>query len=741
MYADIIVDISAENLDKTYQYSIPDALVDTAVPGTPVVIPFGRGNRSIKGFIVGLSDIPKIDQDKIKPIKSIEGKANSIDSRMIALAWWIKEQFGSTMNDALRTVIPVKRSVEAKLSKTIKSLEEPEKLTCRLEEAEKKHHVAKVRFLTELISSGSLDYGLVTGKLGISTALIRKFTEEGVITVETNRVYRNPFNGTDRNGYVKPVLNPGQRSIADEIIGDLESGIRRDYLIHGITGSGKTEIYMEVIDKVLEQGRQVIMLIPEIALTYQTVKRFYMRFGDRISIINSKLSGGERYDQYLRAKNGEADIVIGPRSALFTPFPNPGLIIIDEEHESSYNSESAPRYKAGAVALKRAEMENASVILGSATPSMESYTMAKAGRLKLFTLDKRAGNASYPHIHVVDMRKEMKEKNRSIFSRKLKELISEKLEKHEQSILFLNRRGYSGFLSCRSCGKVIKCPHCDISLTVHNDSTMVCHYCGYTIPLMDTCPDCGSKYMASFGIGTQKVEEMLKNDFPGADVLRLDADTTKKKNGYEEVLSKFANQEADILIGTQMIVKGHDFHNCTLVGILMADMSLFVPDFRSGERTFQLLTQASGRAGRGSKAGDVVIQTYNPDNYCIQTAARADYLTFYSDEMALRRTMDYPPARCMLVISIEDKDEAKADEAARGLATRIRTYFSYEKEMRKILGPVPGTPAKANDLYIRIIIIKAGDYGLLLRIKNDTEQFLRTDFDDENAVSAGFTFN
>ena len=740
MYADIIVDISAENLDKTYQYLIPAELEEKAVPGTPVVIPFGRGDRTIDGYIVGLSDEPKIAPERIKAILAIKPRSNSIDAKMIALAWWIKEQLGSTMNDALHTVIPVSKEVTSKLSKTIILLEPAEKLRARLDEAVRKHHVAKARFLNELITAGSLDYRLVTGKLGISTSLIKSFEEQRIITVSTEKVYRNPFHDLKRDSVKVFELNQEQKAVSDEIISDLEHGTRKDYLLHGITGSGKTEVYMKIIEKVLELGKQVIMLIPEIALTYQTVKRFYTRFGDRISIINSRLSGGERYDQYLRAKNGETDIVIGPRSALFTPFRNLGLIIIDEEHEGSYTSENPPRYKARDVAYKRGELENASVLLGSATPSMESYTQSRAGRLKLLTLDKRAGNASYPQVHVVDMRNEMREKNRSIFSRKLKTLISEKLEKREQSILFLNRRGYSGFLCCRSCGNVIKCPHCDISLTVHNDSTMVCHYCGYKVPVADSCPSCGSKYMAGFGTGTQKVEEMIKQEFPSARVLRLDADTTKKKNGYEEVLSKFANMEADILIGTQMIVKGHDFPNCTLVGILMADMSLFVPDFRSGERTFQLLTQASGRAGRGELPGDVVIQTYNPDNYCIRTAKDADYISFYNEEMALRRTMDYPPARCMLTVMCEAPDEQVADDLAARISTYIRTYFSREKELRRILGPVPATPAKINDIYRRMIIIKSGDYGLLVRIKDMVEGYTVRDL-SLSGVTVGFSFN
>ena len=758
MYADIIVDISAENLDRSYQYLIPPGLLESIRPGVPVIVPFGRGSRTISGYVVGISDKPKISGDRIKPIMSIRENSNSIDSKMIALAWWMKEQFGSTMNEALHTVIPVSKKIRENYLRTIISLEPRENLEARLKEAERKKHVAKRRFLEELIENGRLDYSLTTGRLNISSRVISRFEEEGVIQIRSERVYRNPFEETDRSGYQKPVLNEEQKKISDSIIDDIRNGKRSDYLIHGITGSGKTEIYMEVIDEVLQRGRQVIMLIPEISLTYQTVKRFYLRFGNRISIINSRLSGGERYDQYLRAKHGEADIVIGPRSALFTPFERLGLIIIDEEHETSYISEQAPRYNSREVALYRGRMENACVILGSATPSLDSYAMANAGRLKKFTITRRAGNAMLPDVHVVDLREELKNGNKSIFSEKLQELIKDRLDKGEQTMLFLNRRGYSGMVSCRSCGHVIKCPHCDISLTLHHknglfvsgagygseksSSKMICHYCGHTEETVKVCPKCGSKYIGSFGTGTQKVEEMIRSGYPSARVLRLDADTVRQKNGYEEILSAFANEEADILVGTQMIVKGHDFRKCTLVGILVADMSLFSPDFRAGERTFQLLTQASGRAGRGDLKGDVVIQTYNPDHYCIRTAADSDYGSFFREEYAYRVIMDYPPARCMLTIILSSENESVLREFSEKTAGSIRTGFSDEKELRRITGPVNAPVYRVNDIYRRLITIKSGDYALLVRIRDFVEESSGSGKAPDNLrVSLDYAFN
>ena len=751
MYADIIVDISAENLDKTYQYLIPDRLKERVAAGTPVIIPFGKGNRTISGYVVDISDKAKIAPERIKPIVSIKEKENSIDSKMVALAWWIKERFGSTMNDALHTVIPVNKKVRENLARTIVPKESTEELKARLGEAVRKKHVAKQRFLEELLSAGKLDYYLTTKKLNISASVIQKFEEEQVIRIESAQVYRNPFEEVDRNGYEKPILNEEQSKVSETIISDIRNGESSDYLIHVITGSGKTEIYMSVIDEVLSRGKKVIMLIPEISLTYQTVKRFYMRYGNRISIINSRLSGGERYDQYLRIKRGEADICIGPRSALFAPFDDLGLIIIDEEHEGSYISEKAPRYSAREVAFKRAGMEGASVILGSATPSLEAYTMAKSGRIRLLSVLKRANNAELPDVHVVDMREELKARNRSIFSRELKDLISDRLNRHEQIMLFLNRRGYTGTLSCRSCGHVIKCPHCDISLTVHqaensvanaprmtgrtaalnsrtgqaenDDRTMDCHYCGDVEPVAKVCPECGSPYIGSFGIGTQKVEEYIRSEFPDARVLRLDADTTKNKNSYEEILSSFSNEEADILVGTQMIVKGHDFGKCTLVGILIADMSLYSPDFRAGERTFQLLTQASGRAGRGKLKGDVVIQTYNPDHYCIETASHADYQGFYEDEIAYRKVMGYPPARCMLTVVLESKNEQLVRDCSDRYTEMLKKCCREIKGHNRLVGPADAPLYKANDYYRRVVTVKSDDYSMLVKLKDITQEW------------------
>lgn len=725
-YADIIVDISNENLDKTYQYQIPVELYEQAVIGAPVLIPFGRGNRRIKGYIVGLSNQPKLEADLIKPIVTIETRELAIEHHLVALAAWIKEHYGATMNEALRTVIPVKKRVR-EVEKRMVVLNVADKEAIRiLEEAKlKKNYVARVRLLTELIPARAMDFDVIIQKLNISRATIDSLVKINVIRIESERRYRNPVAVAERTNK-RHSLNIEQQQIVDQITNDYMNGIRKNYLIHGVTGSGKTEVYLDIIEQVILTGKQVILLIPEIALTFQTVKRFYERFGDRISILNSRMSHGERYDQSVRAKNGEIDIMIGPRSALFTPFQKLGLIIIDEEHEASYKSDKPPKYHARETAVERARMLNASVILGSATPSLEAYYRCGTKKYKLFELKSRAKDARLPSVEIVDLREELKNGNKTIFSEKLKAYMNDRLEKKEQMMLFLNRRGYAGFISCRSCGHAMRCPHCDISLTSHKDGRLVCHYCGYEEPIPSICPVCGSKYIASFGTGTQKVEEMVRGVFPNARVLRMDADTTKSKDGHEEILSKFANHEADILIGTQMIVKGHDFPLVTLVGILAADLSLNAGDYRAAERTFQLLAQAAGRAGRGNKPGEVVIQTYLPEHYSIVNAAKEDYISFYQQEMSFRSLLSYPPVFHMLVVLVLSKNETKSGQAAWLLAEAALDWLKNNSfdDSTNIIGPAPASLTKANDIYRRVIYIKQKHYDVLIQIKNFLEEYI-----------------
>lgn len=721
-YADIIIDISHENLDKTYQYAIPKEFSKEAEIGALVLVPFGKGNRIIQGYIVGLSSQPKIEKNLIKPLIRVVTEAPVIESHLIYLAYWMKETFGGTINDALKAVIPVRKAVKIKEQKSIELAVDFEKANQLYFEYQRKNNKARLRLMEVLLREKVLDYDIAIHQLNISRATLQGLEKQGITKIRSEQVYRNPI--TAQPEEYRPIeLNEEQKYAVQDFTREYQEGKRGVYLIHGITGSGKTEVYMEMIHSVVMQGKQVILLIPEIALTYQTVLRFRRRFGERISIMNSKMSQGERYDQSLRAKNGEIDIIIGPRSALFTPFQKLGLIIIDEEHENSYKSESTPKYHAVEVAKKRGELTEASVVLGSATPSLESYRSAKMGEIKLYRLTKRAKEAKQPTVWIVDLREELKKKNKSIFSEKLKSLIQDRLNKKEQIMLFLNRRGYAGFVSCRSCGYVMKCPHCDISLTTHNNGKLICHYCGYEEPQPAACPGCGSKYIASFGTGTQKVEELVKKEFPGVRVLRMDMDTTRNKGGHEAILSAFSEQKADILVGTQMIVKGHDFPKVTLVGIIAADLSLYTGDFRSSERTFQLLCQAAGRAGRDSLPGEVVIQTYHPDHYSITTAAEGNYEAFYSQEIQYRSLMQYPPAAHMLVALITSKEEDRAEKASLHLGEAIRLYMEQQLLQAQIIGPAPAGLSKANDCYRRVIYIKYGEYDGLVALKNYAEGF------------------
>ena len=563
--------------------------------------------------------------------------------------------------------------------------------------------------------------------------------QQQILKVESSRQFRNPVSHLDQKGY-HLTLNENQQRVVDTVCSDLDAGIHKTYLLRGVTGSGKTEVYMELIAHTVAQGRQAIVLIPEIALTYQTVMRFYNRFGDRVSIMNSKLSQGERFDQFERAKAGDIDIMIGPRSALFTPFPHLGLIIIDEEHETSYKSETAPRYHARDVAIERARMNDASVLLGSATPSVDSYYQAMQGKYQLLTLSERVEKKPLPDCEVVDLRSELRAGNRSIFSERLQELMEDRLKKRQQIMLFLNRRGISGFISCRACGYVIQCPHCDVSLSQHAGGRMVCHYCGYEQPLPKICPSCGSKYLGGFKAGTQKIEMLVRQRFPQARVMRMDFDTTRTKDAYEKILHAFANQEADILIGTQMIVKGHDFPNVTLVGVLAADMSLHVPDFHASERTFQLLTQAVGRAGRGKEPGQAVIQTYDPDHYSITTAKEQNYEAFYGQEIEYRKMMRYPPVWNMLYILCASKNEAAASEAAVALMGKIDQIVRENSEKIFPIGPSDAPVAKISDVYRKVIYVKTREYQTLVILKDGLEAFIKDNRLYQN-VAVGFDFN
>lgn len=726
LYANIIIDISHEKLDRTFQYRIPEKLLDQIHPGTPVEIPFGRSNRKIRGYVVEVTEEPEFAPERIKPVSHVIREGIPIEGQLIALAAWMRENFGGTMNQALKTVLPVKQKTTEKEQRLIWLKPDPTTAKSLLGELQRKHQTARARLLEALLEQSPLPYETVTQKLNITVSVIRAMQERELIRVESIRSWRNPLDQMKKQGTVV-TLNPAQQQIVTGIENGWRSGDERPCLLHGVTGSGKTEVYMELIKSVLREGKQAIVLIPEIALTFQTVLRFYNHFGERVSILNSRMSPGERSDQFERAKRGLLDVMIGPRSALFTPFPNLGVIIIDEEHEAAYKSETVPRYHARETAIARGMLCGAHVVLGSATPSVESYDRAQQGQYRLFEMKERVSARPLPTVYTVDLREELRNGNRSILSDRLRKLMTDRLEKKEQIMLFLNRRGVAGFVSCRSCGEVIKCPHCDVSLNLHNDGKLVCHYCGYQQPMVKKCPSCGSSYVGGFKAGTQKIEQYVRQQFPSARVLRMDLDTTRKKGGYESILSAFSNQEADILIGTQMIVKGHDFPNVTLVGILAADLSLHISDYRAPERTFQLLTQAAGRAGRGCRQGEVVIQTYQPEHYSIVTAAAQDYEAFFQQEIFFREMLHYPPKWHMLVVHAASEKEMLVKQAQDMLKYKLLTKMEKEKEHLQIIGPADAAVSRINDIFRKVLYVKAEDYQLLVQAKNMLEQEIRKD--------------
>ncbi len=729
-YAQIIIDISHGRLDRPFTYRIPEALQNDLCLGSLVVVPFGKGDTKRKGYVIGFSNTCEYPDGKLKEIEAIaSGGTDVTGDNAVRLALWMKQRYGSTMAVALRTVLTSRKQAKPCEHRSIHLLLSKDDAEKKRHEFAMKHQVARERLLRELMEAPDQPYSLIIQKLHVTAPVIAALKKQGILEVRTEMFLRNPVS-IEKCEEAGICLSPEQRAISEGVLQDFEAlqegkDIPRVSLIHGITGSGKTEVYIAIIEEIVKRGRQAIMLIPEISLTYQTLMRFYRHFGDRVSVMNSTLSESEKSDQFERARRGEIDVIIGPRSALFTPFPRIGAIIMDEEHESSYKNESMPKYHTREVAEKIASMQNGVVVLGSATPSLESYYQAKEGKYRLYELSRRLTGGTLPSVEITDLREELRAGNHSILSRRLSELVSDRLAKGQQTMLFLNRRGFSGFVSCRSCGFVPKCPHCSVSLSLHRGGRLLCHYCGYEEPMPDKCPECGSPYISGFHAGTEQAESFLSRQFPKARILRMDADTTRTKGSYEKILSSFANEEADILIGTQMIVKGHDFPNVTLVGILLADQSLNASDYRSAERTFQLLTQAAGRAGRGKYPGDVVIQTYEPEHYSIVHAAHQNYEEFYREEMVYRKLLRYPPAEHLLAIQIISRSEEHASLFAhktRALLEQL-TAAAREKNPDRLLfiGPAPAVLEKLRDEYRYVIYVKSPDYDTLIVCKDGVE--------------------
>lgn len=747
-YANIIIDISHEKVDKTFQYKIPEQLRGILEEGMCVQVPFGKGDHLRQGYVVEVTDQTQFPEDRLKQVAGIVRESLPVEADAIKLAAWMKQTYGSTMIAALKTVLPVKQAMKPKEKKKITRLLTIEETRWVWAEAIRKHQRARAKVLEELTREEVLPYELVRAKLNVSQATLKSLEREGIIKIERENYYRNPVK-LEVNREDGRELNKEQARIREKVLCDFDEGKRKTYLIHGITGSGKTEVYLSLIEGMIKRKKQCIVLIPEIALTYQTLLRFYKRFGDRVSVMNSTLSAGEKFDQCERAKKGELDVIIGPRSALFVPFPNLGMIVIDEEHESSYKSETMPRYHARESAEYLAGLKGACLVLGSATPSLEAYYRAQKGSYELFTLNSRPTGGNLAAVSIIDLRKELREGNRSIFSRRLQELMEDRLAKKEQAMLFLNRRGYAGFVSCRACGYVMKCPHCDVSLSQHLGGRMVCHYCGYETRQPQKCPECGSAYILGFKAGTEQIEQQLLSRFQGIRVLRMDADTTRKKDSYEKILAAFSAGEADVLVGTQMIVKGHDFPNVTLVGVLAADLSLNDNDYRSGERTFQLLTQAAGRAGRGQRPGEVLIQTYRPDHYSILCSASQDYRAFYEKEILYRGLGEYPPVIHMMAILITSPNEKKGETFAGRIVEMIKEQMpclADNSDVKKVdtsgkvtlIGPARASIGRINDIYRFLIYCKSSKYRQLTKIKDIVESYVQSAGSREENIQFDF---
>ena len=656
MYAEVIVDISHEAIDKSFSYRIPEDMVLHV--GDPVLVPFGRGKK--KAYVLSIHERVCFPEEKIKDIDSVLDKEFSVEEELLSLAVWMSREYGTGLNQCLKTVIPVKKKVK---------------------------------------------------KRGKATELLWK-AEEAPLSLTKEQA--NVLEG------IKLAFSKGEKAA----------------LLFGVTGSGKTEVYLKLMEEIIRKGKEVIFLIPEISLSFQTRSRIEKRFPGLVSVLHSKMSQGERAESMEKCRSGEVKILMGPRSALFAPFSNLGLIIMDEEQDRSYKSEQAPRYETRDVIRKRGKLSSCPVLFGSATPSVQLFSEVEKGNLPCFCLHNRAVEGStLPKMQVVDMRKELEEGNRSIFSRVLEGKIQERLDRGEQVMLFMNRRGYAPFVSCRKCGEALRCPHCDVSLNLHKNGILQCHYCGYQTNLPKICPNCKSKYLAAFGTGTEKLESICHSIFPKAGILRMDRDSTGKKGKYEEILQAFSEEKADILLGTQMIVKGHDFQKVTLVGIIAVDQILLDSDFQAGEWAYQLITQVSGRAGRGERAGEVLIQSYQPDHPLLELALKQDYLSFYKEEKNYRKRLSYPPFSVMLAMQCIYTEEAYLDYILGKLMPRVQERI--RDGGGETYGPFPATVYKIKDKFRKIIYIKHSNHDIILQLRDYFIQELKQE-DKRNLILLQF---
>ncbi|WNN77228.1 primosomal protein N' [Lysinibacillus capsici] len=762
LIAEVIVDVSTYHVDRPFDYQVPVEWISVIELGSRVKVPFGP--RNVLGFVVGLKKETDVPLNKLKAINQILDMEPVLTEEMLRMAKWLKNDTICYEIDALQVMLP--SALRAKYEKMIK-LQQGQQLPLEVQAifgkrqrvnfkeferagllpllkqlvaenivaienvVKQQGNVKEIRMVQITADQQLIERALeqssraakqrlllqwmclhlgeiftpqqICDEARVSISVLEAVIDKGAAQFIQEEVFRDPFTKEVSRTHALQLTSEQQVAL-QAITTAMDQQIAQTFLLHGVTGSGKTEVYLQAIQKVLEEGKEAIMLVPEISLTPQMTERFRSRFGEMVAVMHSGLSVGEKYDEWRKIQQGKVKVVVGARSAIFAPFTNIGLIILDEEHESTYKQEDSPRYHARDVAIWRSEFYNCPIILGSATPALESFARAKKGVYKLLSLKHRALHQALPTVFIADMREELRQGNRSMFSQSLIEAIRLRLEKKEQMVLFLNRRGYSSFVLCRDCGTVVQCPNCDISLTYHRTTEKLkCHYCGYEEHVPQICPQCQSDHIRYFGTGTQKVEEELYKLFPEARVLRMDVDTTKHKGAHEEILETFGAGHADILLGTQMIAKGLDFPNITLVGVLSADTSLHLPDYRAAERTFQLLTQVSGRAGRHDKLGEVIIQTYTPEHYAIELARTQEYEPFYEREMFLRRRSNYPPYYFVALIQLSHEDVMMAAEYAGRVADWLRGNLSNQVA---IIGPTTASIARLQNRYRYQCLIK-----------------------------------
>ncbi|PEC49780.1 primosomal protein N' [Bacillus sp. AFS077874] len=781
-YASVLVDVSVRQTDRPFDYKVPTRWQDAIQPGMRVIVPFGP--RKVQGFVLSIKETTNVE--KVKEIEEVLDVMPVLTEELLLLGSYLSQKTLCFFISAYQAMLPTaikavyKKHVQVTSEEALDQLA-PElanlfSIVKRREWTEIESLVSKISLVQRAIKEGLLEieyevknkankktervvsllkvldeelpiikspqqkdiieYLRMNGQtsvkelkecLGITDSPIKTLEKNEVISIKTVEVYRDPYEGREIERSKPLPLIEEQQIAFEQIVSSFHERKNKIHLLHGVTGSGKTEVYLQAIQVVLSEGKEAIVLVPEISLTPQIVGRFKSRFGNDVAVLHSGLSIGEKYDEWRKIQRKEVKVVVGARSAIFAPFENIGMIIIDEEHETTYKQDEHPRYHARDIAIWRGEYHHCPIVLGSATPTLESFARAGKGVYELNTMSKRVNQGPLPEVEIVDMREQLRIGNRTMFSTALHEKILDRLEKKEQIILFLNRRGYSSFVMCRDCGYTIQCPHCEVSLTYHkHNHHLKCHYCGYETYMPKQCPSCQSEHIRFFGTGTQKVEEAITKTYPEARVIRMDNDTTSRKGAHEKMLKQFGNGEADILLGTQMIAKGLDFPNVTLVGVLAADSSLHLPDFRASERTFSLLTQVSGRAGRHEKPGEVVIQTYSPEHYSIELAKTQDYVAFYEEEMKIRRSFRYPPFYYLVLISIAHNDLIKTVKVSEQIAGYLREYLS---EGSIVLGPVASPIAKIKDHFRYQCVIKYKSEPALYDVLNRIQQYYQDETD------------